>query len=208
MVLGLLIVGIIVAVAAVAVYVALKKAEEDARNFPETPVGEPETPCPKAHATNKGVAVETIDDAWPDVPDMTQEEADNYLSSVGLKDKVTQTAPPTDTYDCHGYTFTGGETWINNDQVDQILNDNGYSAVMQPTVGDVIAYRDSQGEITHTGIVREVQASADGTTDVTVESKWGRLGRYEHAPGDVPPGYGTPQYYHTDRPNGHLLQQH
>jgi len=104
---------------------------------------------------------------------------------------------PTDSYDCHGWTFTGGSDWINDDQVQQILNDNGYQSVELGAVlvGDLVIYR-HEGNITHSGVVTEVDENG---MPILIESKWGRLGRYLHAPDRVPPNYGQPQYYHTAR---------
>ena len=163
------------------------------------------------YVTDKGKEVEVSDDGWPHLPDATEAEADAVLDALGLKDKVEKKAGPSDSYDCHGWTFTCGKKWINNDQVQKkilddkgnvigttgILDDNGYSKTTKPQVGDIAVYRDSNGDITHTGIVREVDENGNV---VDVESKWGAYGRYDHKPGDVPPEYGTPEYHHTDRP--------
>jgi len=138
--------------------------------------------------------------------ELTQEQADAILDSLGLSDKVVHTGPPSDSYDCHGWTFTNGEKWINNDQVQKILDDNGYVGVPsgQVQVGDLVVYRDEYGNITHTGIVTAVDENGNPTE---IESKWGSLGRYRHAPGDVPPGYGEPEYHRSNRPNGHQLEK-
>ena len=149
------------------------------------------------YVTDKGREVEVFDDGRPNDPDVTEAEADAVLDALGLKDKVEKKAGPSDAYDCHGWTFTCGKKWINNDQVQKILDDNGYSETTKPKVGDVAVYKDSNGNITHTGVVREVDENGNV---VDVESKWGAYGRYDHKPGDVPPEYGTPEYHHTDRP--------
>ena len=157
----------------------------------------------KPYKTDKGKTVTTFDDGWPNHPDKTQDEADEALRRIGLKDKVEQTGPPTDDYDCHGWTFTNGAKWIDDDQVQKILDDNGYTKVAKPKVGDLVVYKDADGNIRHTGIVRKVDPETGEVTKV--ESKWGRYGRYKHAPNDVPSSYGTPEYYHTDREGGHTL---
>jgi len=146
--------------------------------------------------TDKGNSVESYDDGDPNSPDVSEAVEDQVLRDLGLKDKVTRTAPPSDGYDCHGWTFACGSKWINNDQVQKILDDNGYTQVTRPAVGDIVVYRDADGNITHTGLVRAVDSNGNVTV---VESKWGRLGRYRHAPNDVPPSYGTPSYYRTQR---------
>jgi Domain of unknown function (DUF4157) len=160
--------------------------------------------CKTTHyVTNLGANVETLSSGAPPMaPDVTEAQADTQLQQMGLLSKVTKLAAPTNRYDCHGFTFLGGDAWINDDQVDAILHDNGYSVTTTPSVGDIVIYRYG-GAITHSGIIIAVA----GTTVTKVRSKWGRLGLYEHAPNDVPPNYGTWQAYHTSRPGGHRLHQ-
>jgi hypothetical protein len=113
---------------------------------------------------------------------------------------------PTDSYDCWGWTFTCGHAVVESGiEVQKIISDNGYAPVTSTNtvhVGALVVYR-KNGEITHTGVVRDVQKS-DGTrsrtycnygTPTTVESKRGRWGQYEHPPLIVPDEYGTPEYY-------------
>ncbi|MBU0700928.1 PAAR domain-containing protein [bacterium] len=162
--------------------------------------------------TDKGRKVEFYEHGTP-APSQTASDA--AIQHWGLDGKVQQVAPASDEYDCHGFTFTDGEGWINNNQVQNILDDNGYEQVghgqVQPVQsGDSVVYRDANGEITHTGIVRGVDGSGNPNR---IESKWGSMPQYEHAPQDVPPGYYDDpstgiEYYHTDRPNGHRLQQY
>jgi surface antigen len=159
----------------------------------------------KKYKTDKGKEVETFDDGNSEEDDLTEEEEDKELDRQGLKDKVTKKDKPTDSYDCHGWTFACGQKWINSDQVQKILDDNGYTITNTPQVGDLVVYKDSNGNITHTGIVKEVDKDGKVTK---VESKWGRLGRYEHAPNDVPSTYGSPEYYHTNRNNATGKERH
>lgn len=105
---------------------------------------------------------------------------------------VTRVANPTNEYDCHGLTFKNGALWINNDQVQRILDDQGWMvapAGMQ-NVGDIVVYK-KDGKITHTGLV---QQSQNGNA-TKIDSKWGAMGRYIHDPTDVPNSYGTPTIY-------------
>ena len=58
--------------------------------------------------------------------------------------------------DCHGLTFTAGEYWINNDQVEKILKYDEYSKVPVgefPVPGDIAVYRNERGEVVHSGTV-------------------------------------------------------
>jgi hypothetical protein len=84
----------------------------------------------------------------------------------------------------------------------QLLEHNAYSIVTLPRVGDVVVYRDpTNDQVVHTGLVRV--AGADGL--VLVESKWGWMGRYLHAPLDQPYG-GEYVFYRSSRPGGHQLR--
>lgn len=111
-------------------------------------------------------------------------------------------ARPADLYNCHSFATTGGEGdlfdpflreshphWINN-PMHQLLT--GPFSQLRETQrvhpGDVIVYR-KEGRVTHTGIVREVDA--DGNPSL-IESKYGVLGRYMHEPFDIPASYGAP----------------
>jgi len=97
-----------------------------------------------------------------------------------------------DQTNCHGWVFTQGRHLVFGTEVEQILCDNGYYVVEQPTTNDVIIYRNSRGMIVHSGIVQAVLA--DGT--VMIESKWGISARYLHLPAVQPYG-DTYHYYRT-----------
>jgi hypothetical protein len=165
------------------------------------------------YKTDKGREVESSTDGRPGRSDLTQEDADRWLQDNGFGG-VQKLGPPTDSYNCHGYTFTKGHKWVSCDQVEKILNDNGYQQVNNPRAGDIVVYRHPggggcdrgchPGDITHTGKV--VQIDDQGPI---IESKWGRLGLYRHRPNEVPRCYGTPTYYRINRAgrsgNQHLL---
>lgn len=124
-----------------------------------------------------------------------------YLTTTGLMHQVTRTSDPTFETNCHGWVFTGGRYWLLSEEVQQILDDNGYEIVTTPRAGDLIVYRDSvSNAVLHTGIVSSV--TADGK--VLIESKWGKMGRFLHHPEDQK--YSTTwQFQRSSRP-GHLLR--
>lgn len=101
---------------------------------------------------------------------------------------------------CHGHVFTGGRYWILGRDVPAILRDNGYIETAQPAPGDIVVYRDGEGVVTHTGIVR----AAGPGFPILVESKWGQFGVYIH-PADRTPYAGPIAYYHTNRRAGNHL---
>lgn len=113
---------------------------------------------------------------------------------------LLQTMEPKLDFNCHGWVFANGRCWVRGTVVPMILHDNGYRTVAQPAPGDVAVFRNEQGEVMHTALVRLVRE--DGS--VLLESKWGALGCYLHTP--THHAYGTCDctYYHTDR-GGHLL---
>jgi hypothetical protein len=125
-----------------------------------------------------------------------------FLSRQRLKLGVLHVAPQTPDYNCHGWVFLGGRHWLCDDQVDQVLEDNNYQPVAQPRPGDVAVYRDGEGEVVHSGVVR---TASDGL--VLIESKWGGLGRYLHTPSDHVYGDAKLTYYRSPR-TGHLLTLH
>ncbi len=105
-------------------------------------------------------------------------------------DHTTETLLPSHKYNCWGFTFNPRQCWISSGaDVQNILDDNG-TQVFPPNlrVGDVVCYRDSTGEITHTGRIWSLDASGQ---PALVQSKWGSLGEYLHPPLTVPAVYGT-----------------
>jgi hypothetical protein len=108
---------------------------------------------------------------------------------------------PDDTCNCHGYVFTGAKHWVLGRDVPAILRDNGYTDTQDPQPGDVAVYRDAEGTVAHTGVVR---AAGPGIATL-VESKWGQYGVYLH-PSNQCPYPGIPTYYRTNRKDhSHLI---
>lgn len=101
---------------------------------------------------------------------------------------ITVVADSSFAYDCHGLTFKTSGVWIDNDQVDKILHDQGWIIQAgKAKVGDIVIYR-KNGKVTHSGVVEEVDNDGKVTK---VRSKWGSQGEYIHDPKDVPDSYGT-----------------
>jgi hypothetical protein len=161
------------------------------------------------YVTNRSGAVESHEEGTqPNQPDLTDAQSDAILNQAypGLRAKLKQVAPPTDSYNCHGYTFTNGATWISDPEVDDILKDNGYLVTTEPRVLDIVIYR-VNGKVKHSGIVTAVA----GGKVTKINSKWGRHGLYSHAPQDVPQGpptpYGTFTTWYTERPEKNKLRE-
>ncbi|MCI0641110.1 MAG: hypothetical protein L0Y72_10530 [Gemmataceae bacterium] len=132
-------------------------------------------------------------------PEQLRSQA-NLLHSLKLTGAVIQISQGWQHCNCHGWTFSGGQFWIQPRDVPIILEDNGYEEVEAPRPNDVAVYRDAGGAISHTGIVRFV-----GGGLILVESKWGRIGRFLH-PHDVH-CYGADRcaFFRSERV-GHFLQ--
>ncbi len=65
--------------------------------------------------------------------------------------------------DCHGVTFTEGEYWIDNPQVDKILTGDSYVKTNNPRLGDILIYRDSSSQIVHSVTVTSVDTNGNVT---------------------------------------------
>ena len=59
-------------------------------------------------------------------------------------------------FNCHGFTFTDGDFWINNTQIENLLKGDGYTKTATPVIGDVMIQRDNNNEIIHSAIVTDV----------------------------------------------------
>ncbi len=106
-------------------------------------------------------------------------------------DHTAEELLPSYKWNCWGFTFNPRQCWVGLDgsDIQMILDDNG-TQVFAPNlrVGDVVVYRDGGGNITHTGRVWSLDSSGN---PALVQSKWGSLGEYLHAPANVPASYGT-----------------
>jgi hypothetical protein len=115
-----------------------------------------------------------------------------------FRERIIEVAATDDRANCHGWVFTGGRYAVGGHDVDAILADNQYHPVQEPQPGDVIVYRDAQGKVMHSGLVR----LADGDL-VLVESKWGAHARYLHRPLDQ--AYAAQYGFYRSPRQGHLI---
>jgi hypothetical protein len=100
---------------------------------------------------------------------------------------------------CHGWVFCSGQYFLQCEDVEKILADNGYQIYDSPRVGDLVVYRNSSGGISHTGVVKECALAGPPV----IESKWGLRGRFVHSPADQP--YGRRFGYYRSTRQGHTL---
>lgn len=106
-------------------------------------------------------------------------------------------------YNCMGMVFASRRTCIQPEHLRMILEDDGLRRVSNKgdlQHGDIVVYRDDEGEVSHVGIVADVKADlANATWEVLVLSQWGRHGEYFHLDEDVHSRLGKPTEYWTDR---------
>ncbi len=121
------------------------------------------------------------------------------LVGMGIAEHDIRLHPASDMSNCHGWVFTGGRYWLSPEDVEQVLNENGYQAVSDPRAGDVVIYR--QGNvISHTAVVHSnLQA---GST--LVEGKWGWMGVFVHRIDESP--YGKVHEFYRSTRHGHMLR--
>jgi hypothetical protein len=132
-------------------------------------------------------------------PERLQEFEHSVLQDHHWTDHVIRKLPATDDCNCHGWVFAGGHYWLEADDVECVLSENGYQSVTAPQVGDLVIYRNDAGAISHSGLVRALLP--DGVP--IVESKWCWMGVFLHQVGDT--DYGSNfTYYRTDR-GSHLM---
>ena len=108
---------------------------------------------------------------------------------------LTESSPA----NCHGWVFTEGKYYLECDDVERILADNGYVLCQSPEPGDLIVYRNPSGGISHTGLVQGIYLGGM----VVIDSKWGLGGRFMHGPEQQP--YGNRYGYFRSARQGHAL---
>jgi hypothetical protein len=151
-------------------------------------------PAPRSALTDRGRSIPIF--TRPELGERASQAEQRMTAPFALA--LIRTAGPDHASNCHGWVFAGGKYWVRGGCVESILEDNDYQKVEQPQVGDVVVYRDEEGEVTHTGLVR---VASEGL--LLVESKWGFLGRYLHTPAEQPYGQSW-AFFRTPR-DGHVL---
>ena len=66
---------------------------------------------------------------------------------------------------CFGLAFADGKYWIESNQIQKILDDDGYTeiGIEDAQVGDVVIYNDDNGNKVHAATISETDGSFDGT---------------------------------------------
>ena len=104
-------------------------------------------------------------------------------------------------YNCLGLPFAARRTWIEPDHTQMILMEDGYTklpAADHAQIGDIVVYRHA-GEDTHVGVLIRIDDPLSVHRKLFVLSKWGPFGEYTHPIDKVPPLFGKPDEFWTDR---------
>ena len=110
----------------------------------------------------------------------------------------------TGVYNCVGMVVASRRTWVDTDDLLRILKEDGYrqlNSEVETRCGDLVVYRDRQGEVSHVAIVvrKNLYDPQNPKDTLVVLSKWGAEGEYEHDASYVPVLCGKPAEYWTDR---------
>ncbi len=157
------------------------------------------TDLPDPAYTDRGRSVRLL--GFPPSDDADAEELRRHEQWYSKLHEMSliRIAPADRLSNCHGWVFTNGHYNLHSEDIDIILEDNGYRVVSEPIVGDLVVFRDGLDRVTHTGVVRLVLGRL-----ILIESKWGHLGVYLHPVEEQP--YGNDwSFMRSDRPN-HLLR--
>ena len=103
-------------------------------------------------------------------------EAKTLLSNPRYDMQFIRTSQPDPSYNCHGWTFTGGRRAVLDTEVNRLISGFRYRPVIIPEPEDIVIYYDKENTLCHSGIVKATGANGF----VLVESKWGALGRFIH----------------------------
>jgi hypothetical protein len=108
------------------------------------------------------------------------------------------------TYNCAGLIFAARRTFIDAEDVERILQDDGYARLKDSSevvCGDLIVYRkEADGPVEHVGLIlKPAMRGPLGSTPLVVLSQWGGDGEYMHAEDVVPEAYGSVRQYYSER---------
>jgi hypothetical protein len=112
----------------------------------------------------------------------------------------------TATYNCIGLVVASRRAWVDPEHLLRVLQEDGYTKLTKAAEaqkGDVVVYRDDDGEVCHAGIVvgKNILTEGGKQDALRVLSKWGADGEYEHDLSYVPALLGKAVEFWTDRRN-------
>lgn len=104
-------------------------------------------------------------------------------------------------YNCLGLPFAARRTCIEPDHTQMILTEDGYTKLPgadHAQIGDIVVYR-HDSEDAHVGVLIRIEDPLLMHRKLFVLSKWGAFGEYTHPIDAVPPLFGQPHEFWTDR---------
>ena len=141
------------------------------------------------YKTSKGRPVDHchITPCWP--RELTDPEKAQIRQIVAQQfPGVSEVAPPTRQYNCHGHAHAQSHGWFNDPR--PFMEDDYIQATMaHPQPGDAVVYV-KDGNHTHSAIVLLVS----GNQITQMRSKWGQFPELLHQLRQVPGDYGEPVY--------------
>ncbi len=151
--------------------------------------------------TDAGKRIPLHSATWAYESHFNDADEEEYLGRQHLTLAAIRTGECGTETNCHGWVFTGGRYWLLGKYVDTILNENNYFAVFRPRPGDVAIFRDVEGTISHSAVVRSTTGGS-----IVLESKWGGMGRFLHTVEHHPYSESKCVYYRSSR-HGHVLKE-
>src|SRR5205823_6519115 len=135
-------------------------------------------PAAARAVTDRGRPVALFEPNRPRDPAELAAREGELFGGRGLPDIAIHRGPAGDEANCHGWVFAGGRYLIAPEEVEGILQDNGYRPTDPPQPGDLVVYR-RDGSYVHSAVVRYVTPGQP----VLVEGKWGWAGVFLHPAG-------------------------
>lgn len=115
---------------------------------------------------------------------------------------ITARSRATLEYNCLGMVFAGRRTWIEDEDIVEILVQDGYREIQltEVMIGDVVVYYNYNLPV-HVGIICEIfyLDPLNHIKQYNVLSKWGEHAEFIHPLNRVSSNYGQPTKYYTDR---------
>lgn len=131
-----------------------------------------------------------------------RQRTDSLLSEMARKHKrikrIRSVSPYF--YNCVGMIFANRRAWIEIEELDDILREDGYTEItlQQLEPGDIVTYAYDR-TLTHVGLVTQVESFEGEVTDVTVLSKWGKDSEILHPMGVVPARFGIASNFWSEK---------
>lgn len=96
---------------------------------------------------------------------------------------ATRLASANYNYNCHSYAWYSASTTYNtywmNDPSPYYSDGSFYESTAK--VGNIVCYYNSRGQNLHSAVITSIDSNKSGLSAITVKSKWGSAGLYQHS---------------------------